>query len=467
MRRRLLAIYLTLLAAVLVGLTVPLAMDAASRDTQMMFMDRVNDTVRFASLGETALRTGHTSALKAELRQYTALFGINAVIVGRDGNPILASQQDLDLDRGVVRSKIDEALSGNRSATAAVVWPWRREPLVVIEPIGRGGEIIGAAMTLSPTDHLRRATMRSWAILFSQGMLVLLIGLMAASPLTRWLLRPVHELDATAHALAEGRFEERVAITSGPPELRRLVVSFNAMAQQIFVLIERQRAFASYASHQLRTPLAALRLSVDNLAPEVRPAGWSDHQMVVEEIERMTRLYDALLAFAQVEAAAVEVGEVDVAQTADARVAAWADVAERAGVTLGRVGAASASARVAVDTVDQALDALIDNAIKFAGAESAVTLMVEETAEGWVDVHVIDNGPGMPQEDLRRAVEPFWRHPRDQNLEGSGLGVTIAHALATASGGGLELLPVEPRGMDARIRLPAASRPAGEDAPRS
>ncbi|GAA2082116.1 sensor histidine kinase [Actinomadura alba] len=454
MRRRLLATYLTLLVVVLMALTVQLAITSASRDTQTMFMDRVNDTVRFASLAETALRTGHTSALEAELRQYEGLYGIGVIIVGRDGGLLLVCGAPVDFNAPWIRDAVDDALSGNRSATADIIWPWSDEPLVVIEPVGRGGEVVGAAMTLSPTARLRGAMLRGWAVLAAQGLAVLLIGAGAAFPLTRWLLRPVRQLDRTAHALAEGRLGERVGITSGPPELRRLTKSFDAMAEQLSVLIDRQRAFVSYAGHQLRTPLARLRLSMDNLAPAVLPAGCDDHQMVVEEIERMARLYDALLTYASVEAASVEVGTVDLAEIADTRVARWAEVAEEAGVVLCRTGERSATASAAADTIDQVLDALIENAVKFAGVGSRVTVAVEATAPDQVAVRVIDDGPGMPEEDLRRAIEPFWRHPKDQNLEGSGLGVTIAHALVTACGGTLELLAADPRGLEVSVRLP-------------
>ncbi|MGK5556182.1 ATP-binding protein [Actinomadura kijaniata] len=453
MRWRLLGTFLTLIVAVLGVLSVPLATAAASRDTQAMFLDRVNDTIRFASIAETALRTGQTLALRAELRQYEELYGIGALIVGRDGEPVLVSGTDVDPYAPRVRAKIDEALSGNRSATTEVFWPWRDDPLIVVEPIARNGEVIGAALTLSPTDRLRATTLRNWGTLAGECLAALLVGVLAASRLTRWLLRPVHELDAAAHALTEGRFGERVGFTSGPRELRNLVTSFNAMAEQISMLIERQRAFVSYAGHQLRTPLARLRLAMDNLAPQTLPSGREDHQLVIEEIERMARLYDALLAYAHADAASTELGPIDMVEVADARVAAWRDMAAEEGVTLVREGDGPAVALAAADTVDQALDALIDNAVKFAGPGSTVTLRVGRPDPEWVEVHVVDDGPGMAPDELGRAAEPFWRHPRDQNLDGSGLGVTIAKALVTAGGGTLDLLPADPHGVDARIRL--------------
>lgn len=469
MRRRLLTTYVTLLAGVLLGLDIPLAITLAARDSQTMFIDRLNDTARFASLAEPALRTGRTSAIEAELRQYDALFDIGAAVVGRDGELVLTSRSTLDVTEPVVRRRIEMALSGQRAALGETMWPWVRGPLVVAEPVGRGGEIIGAALTVSPTGALRVVTWRSWALLAGLSVLVLLVGAATAAPMARWMLRPVHDLDDAAHALTEGRFGERAVVASGPPELRRLTASFNAMSDRIATLVDRQRSFVSYAGHQLRTPLATLRLSVENLGPAVRPEGVADYRMLADEIERMAHICDALLAYARAEVTAQDAEEVDPIAVADARVAMWRPVAARAGVRLVRAGDAwrrhghpGARVRAATQVLDQALDALISNAVKFAGHGADVVVSVDNGDDAWVDIEVIDSGPGMPPEDLARAADPFWRRGTDQNVEGSGLGITIADALVRASGGQLQLRSAYPHGVHARIRLPVWTGCAGK-----
>lgn len=458
MRRRLLVTYVTLLAAMLAGLCVPFAVVVAARDTQAMFIDRQGDTARFASLAEPALRTGQTTLLAAEMAQYDEAFDIATVIVGRDGRPILASRPGLDVtDDAAVRDQLDTALSGTRAASADVSWPWSDDPLIVAEPVRGGGEITGAALIVAPTAALHRAIWRSWLLLAGVGLAFLLIGAIAAAPLARWMLRPVHDLDEAAHALAEGRFGDRVPVESGPVELRRLIVSFNTMSERIGTLVARQRSFVSYASHQLRTPLATLQLCVENLRPSVRPDGLEDYAVVGEEIDRMGRLCNALLTYARAEATADEVSDVDAAAVADARMAIWGRAATLAGIRFARTGADGVPARVAVQALDQALDALLSNAVKFAGAGADVVVDVERAGDEWVDIHVMDTGPGIPPEDIERAAEAFWRRTADQNVEGSGLGVTIADALVNASGGRLDLMPARPHGLHARIRLRAAT----------
>ncbi|WP_026413705.1 sensor histidine kinase [Actinomadura oligospora] len=461
MRRRLYLTYLPLLAAALLALAVPLATGTAARDTQDMYMDRAGDTARFASLAETALRTGRTSALHGELEQYDALFGIRAVVVDRDGAVAISSRPDLDLGPGDVRERVAAALSGEAARTTPTVWPWRDAPMVVVEPVVSGGEVIGVAVTVSPTDPLRRGLLDAWTRLCAGLLLVVLVGVVVVALVARWVLRPVAELDLAAHALSEGRFEKRVASGAGPSELRRLAESFNAMAGQTAALVERQRSFVSYASHQMRTPLAALRLWLENLEPEVGPDGRTDHAMALEEVDRMAHLYDALLAYASAEAGPVKADDVDLTALARARAGGWRDVADRRGVRLLGPGPASAGvlARAAPDALEQALDAIIDNAVKFSGDGGEVRIATEAVPPDRAAVIVTDSGPGMTEAEARDALQPFWRRPADQNIEGSGLGLTIANALVTASGGRLSLSAADPCGLRVRIELPSVAEP--------
>lgn len=464
MRRRLIVTYLTLLAAVLVGLNVPLAVTIAGSVANRMFADRQGDTARFASLAEPALRTNQLGALGDELRQHDEMFGIAAVVVTRDGRPVLASRPGIDLTEPPLRDAVDAALSGQRADVAPRIWPWQDAAMVVAEPVGRGGEITGAALTISPTGALEQAIWRSWALLVGVSVLTLLAGAAAAVPLANWMLRPVQQLDQAAHALAAGRFGDRALAGPGPPELQRLTTSFNRMADRVATLVERQRSFVSYASHQLRTPLATLRLWVENLGPSVAPAGRADHQMVSDEIERMGAMCDALLTYARAEATADDVADVDAAEVADARVAIWSQAFGQAGIALVRAGERRAPVRAAPQALDQALDALLSNAVKFVGRGNQVVVLADTVATrdggpGWVDIHVIDNGPGLPADDLAQAAQPFWRAPGHQNVDGSGLGMTVAEALVTASGGRLDLMPAQPHGLHARVRLPAPAAP--------
>lgn len=457
MRRRLIVTYVGLLAMVLLGLSLPLGVVLAARDAQTMFIDRLDDTARFASLAEPALRTGEIADLEARLRQYDSMYEIAAAIVNRDGKLVIASRSTLDTSQALIRGRIDAALSGQQAGSGDTGWPWRRDPLVVAVPIGTGGEILGAAITVSPRDALTATVGRGWAVLAALAAVALGLGVLATFPLSRWMLRPVLELDAAAQALAAGRLPESAAVQTGPSEVRRLATSFTTMAHRITALLDRQRTFASYASHQLRTPLATLRLCVENLRPSVSHAGQEDYALIAEEIERMAKMCDALLSYALADVAHGRTRAHDTASIADARVAVWRPAAEAAGVWLIRSGLDSAPAIVADQALDQALDTLLSNAIKFSGRGATVTISVARAESGRVEVRVADTGPGLTEAELARAAEPFWRGPAHQNVDGSGLGITIARALILASGGTFTLQAVAPHGLCAVISLRGAA----------
>ena len=163
-----------------------------------------------------------------------------------------------------------------------------------------------------------------------------------------------------------------------------------------------------------------------------------------------------MLAFARTEAAAAQAQDVDVARALDGRLVAWQPVATGRGAHLIRAGEKSAVARVSREVLEQSLDALIENALKFGGEGVTVILAARRPSDAYVDIHVIDDGPGMSAGDLARAARPFWHRTRDTGTEGSGLGLTIVEALVAAAGGRLHLGRAQPHGVDARIRVPLA-----------
>jgi signal transduction histidine kinase len=199
---------------------------------------------------------------------------------------------------------------------------------------------------------------------------------------------------------------------------------------------------------------------MDNLADHIGAAGRDEHRETLNEVERLGRILDGLLGLALAERGHQSCEVVDVAEVADQRVAAWQPLAERRGITLRRTGMARAAASTVVTGADQALDALIDNALKFAGAGATILVDVARSGPS-VDVDVVDDGPGLSADERHRAAERFWRAPDASDADGSGLGLPIVAALAEASGGGLRLLPAYPRGLDAKLSFPAADSARG------
>ncbi|MFJ1541429.1 ATP-binding protein [Micromonospora chalcea] len=461
MRRRLVISYLLLMVLVLIALETPLAFTLASRETDRVRADRLADATRFASLAGPALRGGSPGPLDGELAAYDALYGIGAAVVDRERRTVAASSA---WKPGAgTGAALDTALSGQQFSGPESVWPWDSGPVVTAVPINDGGEVLGAVVTTSPADGVRRTVSAWWLLLAGIGLLAVLACVSTAFGLAGWVLRPVTELDAVTHEIAEGRRTARVRARLGPPELRRLATSFNDMADAVSDVMDRQRAFVAHASHQLRNPLTALRLRVEELGPSLSDAdGRAEHRLALEETDRLATVLDALLTLARAEREENQRVTVDAAATAASRVAAWLPLARHCDVAL-RLDADGepAYARTVPTAIDQALDALIDNAVKFSGAGGEVTVTVR-AAEGGTTLTVRDTGPGMTASQLDQATERFWRAPDVQNVDGAGLGLTIAAVLVDASDGRLTMRQGEPRGLVAELWFPAPADDSGE-----
>ena len=203
--------------------------------------------------------------------------------------------------------------------------------------------------------------------------------------------------------------------------------------------------------------MTALRIRVDNLARYVRPDGVAEHRLVLEETDRLAKILEGLLALARADGEQQPLVEVDAGRVADERIAAWQPLATSREIELRRAGVATATVHAVATGVDQALDALIDNALKFGGSGVIVLIRVERVSTG-VDVHVIDDGPGMSSQECALAPQRLWRAPTAQNVQGAGLGLPTAAVLMAASGGEVVLEPGVPRGLRATLRFTDGDR---------
>jgi signal transduction histidine kinase len=462
-RTRLLPLLIVLMAAVLLALGVPLAVSVAAAQQQRVVVDRIDDTARFAALAQfvrslapsdvsRGMAGEREESLARELRSYHEVYGIRAGVFKRNDDLLTSAPGDWKLPSGgEVRTAFEEARLSRRSHDPAQVWPWQDRRLVVASPVIRDGDVVAVVVTDSPTDGMRERTLRGWLLIAAGELAAMLVAVGAALRLTGWVLRPVRVLDATTHDIATGRLKSRVAAAGGPPELQRLASSFNEMADHVEEVLEQQRAFVADASHQLRNPLSALLLRIELLALEL-PEGNEEIASVRAEGKRLAHVLDDLLDLALAEHAEPELALADIGALAEERVAAWAPAAEAKGVTLTGACPPTTAWADAV-TLSSALDAVIDNAVKFTPEGGEVQVSV--TANGrTARVVVVDEGPGLTDEELQRVGDRFWRSGRHQNVNGSGLGLSISKALLAAAGGSLEFAHNEPHGLRATVTLP-------------
>ncbi|UED86972.1 sensor histidine kinase [Streptomyces profundus] len=459
MRARLLPLLIVLLTGVLLALGIPLATSQAHSEQQRVVVDRIDDTARFASLAQFAAESPADGGLRPlatlrdELNRYHEVYGISAGVFRRDGRPMAVAPGRWEAPGGAEGREFAEALAGRRSQGPAQVWPWDDErTLVVASPVIRDGDVIAVVVTESPTGPLRSSILQSWLPILVGEAAALLLALVAAFQLTRWVLRPVRVLDRATHHIATGRMTARVAPAGGPPELRRLAVSFNEMADHVEEVLEQQRAFVADASHQLRNPLAALLLRIDLLGLEL-PEGNEEFASVRAEGKRLAEVLDGLLGLALAEHSAADTRVVDVAALVAERVAAWLPLADRSGVGLRLEGAAAVTGWADPLGLSSALDAVVDNALKFTPEGGRVTVTVTPDRDT-VALEIADTGPGVDDDELERVGSRFWRSQRHQNVSGSGLGLSIVGALLAAGGARIDYAHHEPTGLRVTVTVP-------------
>ncbi|WP_440900796.1 sensor histidine kinase, partial [Actinosynnema sp.] len=311
-----------------------------------------------------------------------------------------------------------------------------------------GARVEGAVVLRANVDRAAADVTRRWLWVLLGALAAAAGSVLLVVAATRWLLRPVAELEAGVRAVALGHRNARVAAVSGPPELRELAVLFNRMAETVGEAAERQRGLIADTSHRLRNPMAALRLRLDALSPNIRPRGERAHTAALTEADRLESMLNALLALASAESRTTETANGDHDELCDVT----AVVADRADAWRTPPPPPPPSlpvlARCRAEDVAQVLDVLLDNADKHGGTARVAVGADRAAGTAWFEVH--DDGPGLPEESLPRATTRFWRG--DTDATGTGLGLAIAHELVKACGG--RLLLTSPGGLRARVELP-------------
>ena len=270
-------------------------------------------------------------------------------------------------------------------------------------------------------------------------------------------LAPLRSIAATARRISEDRLDARVRHDGPADEVGELAATFDAMLDRVEVAVDGQRRFVANASHELRTPLTVIRaeaeVALDDPGATVESLRDSA-EVIVETTERTERLLDGLLVLAVASRGAHADDLVDLAAVSERSLAAVRPEAEAAGIA---VHAQLPGARVRGDgpLLERLVGNLVENAVRHGrrGGDARVTL---ETAGGEALLRVRNDGAPIAPELLPRLAEPFERLG-GRSGRGTGLGLAIAREVAEAHGGTLALAAPPEGGLDAQVRLPAAT----------
>jgi two-component system osmolarity sensor histidine kinase EnvZ len=351
---------------------------------------------------------------------------------------------------------LEDALEARTGQTIQIkVTEWDR-PWFWVE-FNMGGQFIRIGF---PRDHLGVSPPLALLLVLVATVALTLI---AAVIMVRRVARPLDRLAEAAVRIGQGEMPEILPET-GAEELVSLTRTFNRMAQQVQELLANRTTLLAGISHDLRTPLARMRLAVEMLPRDADPKLVARMERDLEEMNRLIGQFLELSRGLSKEATQ----ETDLNQLLDE----LASAARNDGTTVERLPEKPCVRSVGPMALRRILSNLIENAVRY-GAGKPITLGCECTVESAL-IRVLDRGPGIPPDQLESVFRPFFRleSSRSSTTGGSGLGLAIARQLAEANGWQIALLSRDGGGMEARLIIPApaaipvpgsrAVRPPGE-----
>jgi signal transduction histidine kinase len=308
----------------------------------------------------------------------------------------------------------------------------------------------GDSSTVSPIQDAQEEVQSTFLIV---GGAALLAALLAGYLVAARTAAPLRRIAATAAAVDAGDLTPRLGAQQGAAvEVRTLAESFDRMLDRLDLAFARQRRFVADASHELRTPITAVRGQLEVLARSEDPSGDDVRRVeatAMAELARLERLVDDLLALAKLdEGVGPAVSEVAVEPYLRDLATAVPDIAELGSLAAG-------SARLDPDLIAQVVRNLLVNARRHAGPEGRVVLSAN-AAGGWLTIAVDDDGPGVPRAERERVFDRFQRSQaaRDRGSGSSGLGLAIARSIVEAHGGRIWIEDSPLGGARAAFELP-------------
>jgi signal transduction histidine kinase len=276
--------------------------------------------------------------------------------------------------------------------------------------------------------------------LIAQTVIIYILVLGAVLWIGRRIARPLAELGAATRAFTPANPGPPMA-ESGPQDVRSLIAAFNALRLRVVAMLDEKDRMLGAIGHDLRTPLAALRVRIESVDDE------ADRVKMADTIDEMNRMLEDILSLARIGRGSEPPVETELTALVDVVVEDFRDLG--ADVHFEPDGRVVRSVRSAA--MKRAVRNLIENAVKYAGAAE---VSVAQEARG-VRIAVEDRGPGIPADRLADVFEPFTRIETSRNRDtgGIGLGLALARAIIAEAGGSLTLTNREGGGLSAVIRL--------------
>jgi signal transduction histidine kinase len=440
----------------LIALGVPLAVSLRDRvDAEVRGQARSQADVVAASAGEL-LDPRQRPALRNLVRVSAGSVRGRVIVVNGRGR-LLADSAGAPAGRDYAgRPEVQAALEGKGEQITRDSKTLGAQILATSAPVLSRGAVEGAVRVTQSVAAVHGAVKTAILDLAALAAVVLLLGLAAGAVVAQQIARPIRRLDRAARQVATGDLGASVAV-EGSSEQRSLARAFNEMTQRIRRLLRGQQDFVADASHQLRTPLTGLRLRLEALEERsADAASAAELEASLAEIDRLSQIVEELLVLSRAGERELPAERVDLGDAVARAAERWRHGAEDGAVEL-EVSEVSgtgtpAEAWCARPDLDRAVDALLENALRYSPPGSTVNLVAVPGR-----VEILDRGPGLEPGEEEAVFERFRRGSAGrQGPGGTGLGLPIARELSRQWGGEVTLEPRDGGGTVASVTLPEA-----------
>jgi signal transduction histidine kinase len=415
LKKRLIALLIALLS--IVGVTAGgISYQLAKQDAGELLDHQLKEVAR--SIDEGSQLPAMQARFAAENEEERESDFVIQVWVGQE--PVRVSRPGFDLPKGSATGFSDTSSQGKKWRTYTIVYPDRT-----------------VQVSLSNEVRNEIAADAAFRSVLPFGGLIPLSWVLVAFVVGR-ILKP---LDAVTEAATrrDASSLDPLPVEHVPQEIAPLVREMNALLMRLGEALESQRQFVSNAAHELRTPLAALQLQIDNLSLCSTQA---DIESRIAELKsgvyRASRLVDQLLKMARFDAAKEPARQgMDLGKLVKSCIAGFIVLAEKKGIDLGMVKDDPAMIEANGASLRILLDNLLDNAIRYSPQGGRIDVSVSVSGKK-ASVEIADNGPGIPEHLIQHVFERFFR-ASGQEIEGSGIGLSLVKAIAERESAEIEL----------------------------
>lgn len=447
---------LILMCAYIIGV---LSENLHSEKTTMLFAKANIISQTVSEVWDTETTDGNVMYLRFEDITERSLAGTNirGVIVNTSYTVMYDNNREANMTGKVfMRSVLKRALDGEQVDSGFEADAGKT--ITVSAPVEHDGEIIGGVYLSENVSSITETidTIRASLIIFSV-VIVFVVGILSIGA-SYIITRPLSEIRKVAQAISKGDFSQRAA-TKGMSEFAQMGNAINYMCDELEALDAKRRNFVSDVSHELKTPMAGIKLLCDSLVEAENPDMETVREFLndmSEEIDRLTRLINRLLTLSRLDARNnINMSEVDITALCAGVVRGLRKIAFEKNITVNfDTNSEQCMVTADYDKIYESVYNLVDNAIKYTHDGGEVSVRVKKGSECIIEVE--DNGPGIPDSEKNNVFERFYRldDSRARDTGGTGLGLAISKEAIMLHNGTIKIIDAPQKGSIFIIELP-------------